>query len=203
MLSDYALVAVGHSVVPEAGQVICCCGAALPPGHPFHRFRAIPHAPGGVVDACFTGIDCLQGLMALAGATIVPAPFCDPLNLLAVDKHRLLGNHDEAPLGRLSPLNREANHVLTLLMKWMTPRTGSDIETLAVRLHQKPADDLDAWDLRTLNTLVNRVASSVGGDMQGLVQALVRRHGLGDLPPVMHFPYIRRGLAVVGASSYV
>lgn len=202
LLADYALLAVSYSVVPEDGQVTCCCGAILPKGHPFHRFRAVPRAEGGATEIFHAGLDCAQHLIALAGPSLVPATFCDPLGLLAVDKHRVLGV-DQPPV-LLSPLNGEVREVLTLLMKWAPPNPGSDIESMAVQIHQQPANDLCAWDLRSLNTLVNRVAGSLGGDLRHLVQALARRHGLPNWPAsAAHFPLIRLALTDAGAFSYI
>jgi hypothetical protein len=77
------------------------------------------------------------------------------------------------------------------------------VEQLAVRLNTQPVNDLDSWDLRALNSAVNRHAASVGGDIQGIVQGLARRYSVENAPAKVHFPLIQRALASANARSYI
>ena len=205
LLSNYAVTPVGHNAAPADGMFVCCSGSAILRGHSFYTFRALPKAPGLEADVCYASEHCAQRLYALAAAPMAPVVFCDPLGWLEIHKHKwLLSANDGADDAvRMSPLNREASEVVTLLMQWVTPRVGSLVEKLAVRLTAQPANDLDSWDLRALNSAVNRHAASVGGSIQGVVDGLARRYRQERAPARMHFPLIQRALANANARSYI
>ncbi|RDI99565.1 hypothetical protein DVT68_01560 [Dyella solisilvae] len=206
LLDRYRIAPVEYSAAPARDFISCFCGAPIAQGHPFHLFRAMPRASGMQVDLCYAEATCASRLYALAGdAAIRPAWFRDPLDVLAVDRFRLMRGADELETddAGMSPLNREASLVVTLLLRWVPPRAGSLAESLGVRLHEHPAIDLDDWDLRALNTTVNRCAASVGGDLEGLMHGLVRRFRLERMPGRLYCPLIRHALAGAHAHSYI